>query len=529
MLLRILRVIFLFPYDFFRYYKQIELSAVGGRFAQKMFFFKSSVPPSKEKGLVLVQMVKDYEFTVRIAGAAKVLAEKHKLGIVIYDAHWSAWKGWSNLHKSICDKWFLSGLSKIYLHFGDRIVFRCEGKYHDQSFVQQKLNEVVGALNKPADVLTITFEGVLVGDLIYDHYLRHYHQPTITDINEDVKFTIEVAINIFYNFRAMLSRKNIKALVNTYTSYLHHGIPARLCLDKNIDVYSIGSYSYVVQQLSKEFPYHQINHTLFSPEKKLTEAQLNLAKEKLTSRFEGKIDAATSYMRTSAFSDKPFDENLKTLFASQKRNVVIYVHDFYDSPHVNRKLQFPDLFQFIRQTLIGINDIKDTNVFIKTHPNGVDGCKEITIDLVKSLNNHNFHILDENISNLNVIDLRPDLIVTARGTVCLEMAYFEIPTVALYDNLYTNFGFTHTCSDIETFFKIIKGEQMPVNDHNKEKIFSFYYQAFLDKTLHGDSNIFNTLASFKGDTFNDKYMSFVLSHSDEIFSNKFIQHYSDIK
>ena len=249
-------------------------------------------------------------------------------------------------------------------------------------------------------------------------------------------------------------------------------------MEKNIAVYTIGSYTYLIQQLSKDFPYHQINHTRFSADKQLSSQQFELAKNTFTSRFDGKIDAATSYMRASAFTNQETEPALLEKFAKRKRNVVIYVHDFYDSPHVNRMLQFTDLYQFLKETLQALLDVKDTTIFIKIHPNGISGCKEKTIELVESFSQAHFELLDETVSNISIIKLRPDLIATARGTVCLEMAYFEIPTVALFDNLYTNFKFTHTCNDKYHFFAIIKGERKAEIDFNKENIIRFYYQAY---------------------------------------------------
>jgi hypothetical protein len=188
-------------------------------------------------------------------------------------------------------------------------------------------------------------------------------------------------------------------------------------------------------------------------------------------------------------------------------------------------LQFPDLYQFLKQTLEALIDIKETSVFIKLHPNGIEGCKEKTIELVNCFCKSHFHILDESVSNLNIIELKPDLIATARGTVCLEMAYFGIPTVALYDNLYSNFKFTHTCFDKKSYFSILRGELSPQNDFNKEKIYSFYYQTFFEKIDRKENSIFNFFSSYKYSTYDDIYLKFILDHSEEIFNTKFLEYY----
>jgi hypothetical protein len=244
----------------------------------------------------------------------------------------------------------------------------------------------------------------------------------------------------------------------------------------------------------------------------------------LTSSFEGKIDSATRYMKQSAYSDVPVSAALKELFVSKPRNIVIYAHDFYDSPHQNRMLQFPDFYQWLKQTLEALTDLKDTNVFIKTHPNGYKGSKEKAIELVNHHGKSYFHIIDESVSNLNIIQLKPDLVVTARGTVGLEMAWFEIPVVALFDNLYANFNFVHTCPDKESYFAVIKGEQKPEIDFDKKKICSFYYQAYLERTVLEENSVFDMFLAIKQDTYTDNYMA-QLSSPENLMKIKSLDSY----
>jgi hypothetical protein len=207
------------------------------------------------------------------------------------------------------------------------------------------------------------------------------------------------------------------------------------------------------------------------------------------------------------------DSQFKATFESKKRNIVIYPHDYYDSQHINRALLFPNLYQYLKEVLENVKDLEDTNVFIKPHPNGIDGTKEMTISLVESFQKPHFHILGANVSNNNIIELKPDLVCTYRGTVGLEMAYFEIPTVAMYDNMYTNFDFVHTCYDKEMYFEICKGIKIPEVNFDKNQIYSFYYQAFLEKIEFDDKEVIQLLQSYKGDAFEDDYLKFIIKNN----------------
>ncbi len=523
------------PLGFYKYYKVNKFTEVQKKIAKKFKFFKKKRTNEKDQGVLLVQMVKNYEYTIKLAAASKAIAEKRNLEVNFYevDINWiwkpTSWAWKTEKFKVLYDVFFTGSLEKIHLSFGGKVIFRTSEKYRDQKFIKRELNKILDNLKdeKAESILSLRFEDVLVGDLIYDTYLRYFFQPTVERIDRNVAHTIEVALNVFYNFKLFLKRHNVRYLLNSYSSYIQHGIPARICLHNDIGVSTVGSNDYLIQELYKDFPFHINNHTLFDKERRLSIEQLELAKQRLTSRFKGQIDSATSYMKVSTYTNTVMSDELRERFSERPRNIVIYAHDFYDSPHTDRLLQFPDLYQYLKQTLNELTDLTDTTVFVKIHPNGLKGCKEMTIDLVGNLKKKHIQILDESISNLNIVELKPDLICTARGTIGIEMAHFEIPTVALYDNIYNNFNFVHTCMDKTSYFSILRDKEKPVIDFNKEKIYSFYYQAYIEKAVLEADNAFLLLHSYKENTYCDEYLKFILSKLDKVFSEKFIGYYSD--
>jgi hypothetical protein len=484
------------------------------------------------KDIILIAEVRDIEYILKMAALSKVLADKYNCVAMSYNVYIERLDNWhfsrkGTLVQSIVDRVKEDPLKKMYSTFTSGQLHNNSVSYKDQAFIIKEKKKIIALLdpNNLGSINKIQIENILVGDLIYDTYLRFFHQPTILAIDEQLKLVIEWALNIYYTFKEVLNSNKIRYLISTYTAYIHFGITARLCLERGIKVYTVGSSSYRLQLIDKEFPYHPIDHSKFDADKNLDEQLMLKVKDIFEARFEGKIDGATSYMRESAFVDKPIPEGLKELFQLRKRNIVIYVHDFYDSPHVNRELAFPDLYQFLSQTLKAITDMQDTTVFIKTHPNGIAGCKEKTIELVNSFQQPGFIILDEAVSNLHIIELKPDLIATARGTVCVEMAYFGIPTVALYDNVFANFKFTHTCYNLEEYFNILKGNEKPNINYDKEKILSFYYQAYLEKLTPDKHQLFSYLTGSSSDTYSDEYADYILDRKEDLFSAKLTEDY----
>jgi hypothetical protein len=502
--------------DFIKLYKE-ENSNIRKWFKKSTVFFKADVK-TQNKAILLSQLVRDYNFTLKLGYASKILAEDLKADVYFYDVNWGRWLGWIDKVRDLYQKYFNSHIYKAYLSFGKKIIISNEKVYKNQVEINTEFNLIVSRLHNVEDIMAIKIKSVVVGDLLYDTYLRYFNKPTIDCINSDFYLIINVALNIFFNFEDIIRNDNIKGLLVTFSTYIEHGIPVRICLEKGIPVYSIGTNSSLIRKLTKEYPFHQIDHTVFSPSKKLSDEQISISKERLTNRFKGKIDPAVSYMRTTSFAQTTIDPKIVALFKLEKRNVVIYAHDFFDSPHYDRLLQFPDFYQFLKQTLTEIKDLENTSVFIKAHPNGINGNKEILNELVSSFNCSFFHILDEKVSNTHIVDIKPDLIVTCKGTIAIEMAYFEIPVIALYDNVYTNFDFTHTCHDLETYYKLIKGEIKPEINFDKNQLYSFYYQAYLEDK--NEVQGFEVMQFTSAGRFSDEFLEEIKKNEELLFNSE---------
>ena len=207
-----------FPIGFYKYYRSEQLNDVKKKFVESLSVFKPNAPTQKPAGTVLIQVVKDYEYLIKLAAPAKVIAENNNLEVNFYDVDWTSKIGWGSKYKKTHDRFFTPALIKIYKSFGKKNLLNFEDDYHDQSFIKQKLTKCKTELQKPEDILNIKFENILVGDLLYDTYLRYFHQPTIENINEDVLLIIEIALNVFYKFTDFINTsKNVKALINIYS------------------------------------------------------------------------------------------------------------------------------------------------------------------------------------------------------------------------------------------------------------------------------------------------------------------------
>src|ERR1041385_7380274 len=117
---------FLFQSRFLKYYKSQQLTSIQKEFINELSFFKPSVPKEEEKGILLIQYLKDYEYNIKFAAAAKTYAQANKLKVCFYDVNWSRWLGFGNKAEFFFNKHFSSANRQIHRAFGGEVIYKVE-------------------------------------------------------------------------------------------------------------------------------------------------------------------------------------------------------------------------------------------------------------------------------------------------------------------------------------------------------------------------------------------------------------------
>ncbi|MDB5764027.1 MAG: hypothetical protein JWQ21_3022 [Herminiimonas sp.] len=285
---------------------------------------------------------------------------------------------------------------------------------------------------------SLVIDSVPVGDLINDSFLRFKPAPTV-----DIK-DVYLLLVIWQTYRDVRRAKNYFVRIRpvlyltSYSTYIQHGIAVRVALQCGVRVYSFGNY----QQFSKELSVNDWMHTtnpdtyardflLFeNQEKKLAEAADGLA-----TRMAGGIDSATAYMKKSAYVES------SDAVPDVRGALVIFLHDFFDSPHVYRDMVFPDFWEWICFT---IDTLKKAHIpfFIKPHPNQISLSDGVLTDL-----KHRYpdvSIISPGITNKQLANAGLTCAVTVYGTVAHEMAYLGVPSIACANHPHVSFQFCKT-------------------------------------------------------------------------------------
>jgi hypothetical protein len=155
----------------------------------------------------------------------------------------------------------------------------------------------------------------------------------------------------------------------------------------------------------------------------------------LEERFKGVIDPSIGYMRNSVYSensdiDGPKNPNFDDSF-------VIFLHDFYDSPHIYEDFIFVDFWDWVTFTMDKLISI-DANFYVKPHPNQVKLGDQVLGKLKSKYPQVKFL---ENPSNSMLIRSNLKAVITAYGTVAVEFAYFNIPSLVCAKAPYSEFSF----------------------------------------------------------------------------------------
>jgi hypothetical protein len=439
---------------------------------------------------------------------------EHKANIGLYAADYLG--TYKTRIGNVLAKRFKRNLDKIFLSFGGKMLFRVDELYSDQEKIKSLAAEILPKLKTKEDVLNLETEGIKVGDLIYDTYLRYADKPQLDLKDPYLETLLLQTLNILFVSRKKIEEYNVVALVSSYTTYIYHGIAVRVCLQKNIPVYTVGAYYSLVHKVRKEFPSHANNHYLFKELFEQVKDKETLAdgyKEIFENRFKGKIDSATAYMKESAFSAAT---NTELDGIDWNNTVVVLAHCFFDSPHIYRDLLFPDFYDWMIFTLEELKKQTGLTVLVKQHPNGLPMNEPLFAELAARYANTNIRFIDKKTSQLQIINSRPAAIITAYGTAAAEFAYQGFPVITIYDNPFTSYDFTHLANSKDEYRKLLQDVlKLEPRQHQREILEYYYMQYFF--FLQGREMDYMMCAKYKGVTYSESFLAEYLPHMTDSF------------
>jgi hypothetical protein len=333
-------------------------------------------------------------------------------------------------------------------------------------------------LSSKDELLEIKYKDIHIGDLVYDTYLRFKPAPTVDLKDEFLETILKSAFQLVKNTDVFTRENKHDYLFTAYCSYIHHGIMTRVALRNKVKVIAFGNFDHLSKKVTALFPSHAKNYYSYkelfeaiAPECK--EEFKKLAKSSLEERFQGKNDPSTFYMRQSAFGES--EKSGANVFKSTgKKRAVIFLHCFFDSPHVYRYMHYSDFYEWAERTLALASE-SDFDFYVKAHPNAIEG----NVEIVEKLKNKfpKIVFIPPSTSNNQLIKEGFDVAFTVYGTLGHEFPFFGIAVVNAGDNPHINYSFNNNTSSREEYEWFVKNidKVPPVPANAKDQILEFYY------------------------------------------------------
>ncbi len=379
---------------------------------------------------------------------------------------------------SVLTWWWLSQWERAWGTGKDGIAYRCAALFQPVNDLSDwcKSKSLWTAFMQQKDDYSLVLDGIEVGDLVVDTYLRFRPSPRFNAHDPFVRHIIWQALRDIRQATGYFSKIKPKFYLSSYSSYIEHGVTVRVALQHGVPVYTFGDHARFGKRLSLEDVYHTIDYSQFRVDFEnldRREERLEEAQAQLEVRLGGGIDAGASYMRQSAYGGAP-----AVLPPDFNGSVVIFLHDFYDSYNAYPDLIFCDFWRWICFT-IEVLQAGNIKFYLKPHPNQIDLSNAVMIDLRSQYPGAQW--LPAGVSNAQLV--REGMIcgVTAYGTVAHELAYMGVPTIGYGRHPHHSFEFCRTAKTYDEYKAMLKSPGVLPTDKKemRRQALMFYYMRYL--------------------------------------------------
>ncbi len=377
---------------------------------------------------------------------------------------------------------------RVFESFGAKLALTTEKAKRFAERARKATETIMAGLKTKWDVLHIQFDGVTVGDLIYDTYLRYLIKATVRLDDPELREMIFEAAQIFYAAQDYFSTRRVVGVLPDHTVYFKCGIVTRLALLRDIPVYLLPYHpnfyllkidpglSAGMRNPTKRFPYYRYRELFekLSPEEQ-TEGRAK-ARAHLATRLSGQMDEVL--VGRSAYS-APTAERI--LAPTDKPKILILLHDFCDSVHSFRQMLFPDFYEWAKYTFAAAEET-EFEWYAKPHPNSLtsEGKNVLNRETIAALSVEcpSIRILDAGVSNRQLVNEGIAAAFTVHGTAGHEFAAMGVPVVNAGDNLHVAFGFNLNPGSIEEYARCIAEAGRLHHEVDQAQVEAFYYMHY---------------------------------------------------
>jgi hypothetical protein len=380
-------------------------------------------------------------------------------------------------------------IEKFYRSFGAHRALTLRAARRFTGEAAAMTDRLLPELRTKWDVLNIEFDGIRVGDVIYDTYLRELEEKTVELDDPRLRTMIFEAARLFCAAREYFSRHKVVAVMPWRTVYLKCGILCRLALARQVPVYLMPYRpAFFLQALdpnlstgmcnpTKRFPYYRYREIFekLSPEEQA--AGRAKARASLAERLSGKEDPGV--LRGRSAYTAPTTERI--LPATGTPKILILLHDFCDAVHSFRHMLFADFYEWAKYTFAQAAET-EFEWYAKPHPNSLrsESKNALNRETIAELSAAypRIRILDGGVSNRQLVQEGIAAAFTVHGTAGHEFAAMGVPVVNAGDNLHVSFDFNLNPRSVEEYARCIAEAGRLHHVVDQAQVEAFYYMHY---------------------------------------------------
>ena len=471
-----------------RYACEVTIDASSLRFLSEVFRREHNL---RGRGIVLAQLQHSWEMQLPSLYIIAALKRREPSTIHLFSprVHHGNYLSWLLAKLRDLRSLFNSSPSsiKVFKSVGASRVLRISPRALSKPRAVSLYERWLRQSKSKQDIWTLEIDGVEIGDLIYDQWLRSSNSATIDPASKSFQHFLREAAAIAEYWRSFLERKNVRAVVGS-TAYVQ-AIPIRLAAQRGIPSYEANITAHGTRYFSQSKcrPYLEVeDYPQFFQE---------LSQEDQVEGIEW-ADASLS-SRLSLGAKDPWVLSGKPWAADQEIDlpelgprgvrVLVATHEFSDSPNIYRNL-FPDYFEWLRH--LGRITLDSPNQFIlKAHPDGPDDEDKHLEAIIEEF--PHFVCVGKDTSNAALIRAGADRVITMYGNIGIEFAYLGKTVVfASPHNPFSKYTVGYHCNSIEEFETRVReiGNLKPLGSNRdvcqaffvntRMNSFSFFYPGF---------------------------------------------------
>jgi hypothetical protein len=269
------------------------------------------------------------------------------------------------------------------------------------------------------DLFQLTVEGIRIGDLVYDTYLKNKREATVDLNSEYLQVVLLQAICSVVFWRDIARTDNAYAVIVSHTCYLN-GIPARVFIindKKAFQVNHAGVYQVSINRPIAYTEYHDFRVIAENLDPDTLKKMKTYSRGRLQQRFSGDVGVDMAYSTKSAYGQVDADTG-RVIRESDNLKVLIAAHCLFDAPNGYGDNLFID-FQEWLEFLSDISSNTSYDWYLKTHPDFLPGNEDKILEIISG---SNIQLIPSSTSHHQMISEGIDIALTVYGTIGFEYA-----------------------------------------------------------------------------------------------------------